>query len=119
MKLIIHGLEEVPSHQEPLSRKSITFPTKPQGYDSKLNNAEQRKTPKRARVAVVCRRLEGLELTHPDAVRFGVHTGVERLAAKFRSRAHLWPHCEQIAAQVCGGNGCASLAISDARTRQP
>jgi hypothetical protein len=38
MKLII---QEVPSRHEPLSRKSTIFPTKPQGYDSKLNNAEQ------------------------------------------------------------------------------
>ena len=52
MKLIIHGS---------LSRKSTTFLTKPQGYDSKLSNAEQRKAPKRARVAVAYRRLEGLE----------------------------------------------------------
>jgi len=49
MKLIIRGLEEVPSRHESLSRKSITFPTKPQGYDSKLNNAEQRKAPKRGK----------------------------------------------------------------------
>ena len=59
MKLIINGS---------LSRKSTTFPTKPQGYDSKLNNAERRKAPKRARVAVAYRRLEGLERNDATAL---------------------------------------------------
>ena len=94
MKLIIHGLEEVPGHHEPLSRKSTTFPAKPQGYDSILNNAEQRKAPKRARLAVAYRRLEGLERmpTPPakDVERSSGRRPTDRAVVRSDMARHSW-----------------------------